>query len=165
MAIPYRGRTSQSTYFITASTFDKRNILQSDRMACLFVHVLYHYRENKKYLLHEFVVMPNHFHLLISPIESLERAIQVVKGGFSFRAKKELGFCGEVWQNSYYDRRIRDAAEYAAVKTYIRENPVRARLCESAGDYPYSSANLRWNLDALPQRLKPLLPVTDSQQS
>ena len=69
MAAPQRGNTGQGCYFITASTFQKRNILQSDRMAGLFVDVLLYYRAQRKYLLHEFVVMPDHFHLLISPLE------------------------------------------------------------------------------------------------
>jgi REP element-mobilizing transposase RayT len=88
MAAPPRGSTGSSCYFITASAFQKRNILQSDRMAALFVDVLLHYRMQGKYLLHEFVVMSDHFHLLITPRESLERAIQLIKGGFSFRAKE-----------------------------------------------------------------------------
>lgn len=98
MAAPRRGNTGYSCYFITASTFQKRNILQSDRMAGLFLDVLLHYRARGKYRLHEFVVMPDHFHLLISPRESLERAMQLIKGGFSFRAKRELGFLQEIWQ-------------------------------------------------------------------
>jgi putative transposase len=53
--------------------------------------------------------MPNHFHLLITPTLTLERAMQVIKGGFSYRARKELGFAGEIWQPSYYDRRVRAA--------------------------------------------------------
>ncbi len=72
MAIPYRGWTSSSTYFVTASCYEKQCLLQSDRMAQLLVDVLHHYREQTKYLLHEFVVMPNHFHLLITPVETLE---------------------------------------------------------------------------------------------
>jgi putative transposase len=88
--------TSNSTYFVTASCYEKQCLLQSDRMAQLFVDVLHHYRGQKKYLLHEFVVMPNHFHLLITPAETLERAMQLVKGGFSFRAKKELRVGGEI---------------------------------------------------------------------
>jgi hypothetical protein len=55
-----RGNTGYGCYFITASTFQKRNILQSDRMAGLFLDVLLHYRGQGKYLLHEFVVMPDH---------------------------------------------------------------------------------------------------------
>ena len=165
MAIPNRGWTSCSTYFITASNCDKKHLLQSDRMASLLVEVLYHYREREKYLLHEFVVMPNHFHLLITPAESLERAMQLVKGGFSFRAKRELGFDGDIWQSSYYDRRVRDTSEYQKIKNYIRQNPVRALLVENSADYLYSSANLRFSLDAVPQRLKPVeLQTSESQR-
>src|SRR5271156_5094016 len=108
MAAPRRGTTGYSVYFITASTFQRSGLFQSDRMAQLFVEVLFHYRDQKNYLLHEFVLMPNHFHLLISPIISLERSLQLIKGGFSYRAKKELGFEGEIWEKSFYDRRVRD---------------------------------------------------------
>jgi REP element-mobilizing transposase RayT len=58
-----------------------------------FLDVLLHYRAQGKYLLHELVVMPDHFHLLITPRESLERAMQLIKGGFSFRAKEIWGSC------------------------------------------------------------------------
>lgn len=154
MPIPHCDWTN--AYFVTASSADKKCVLQSERMSGLLLEVLYHYREQQKYLLHEFVVMPNHFHRLITPGLTLERALQVVKGGFSYRAKRELGFGGEIWQNSYYDRRVRDAVEYENIKQYIRQNPVRAGLVERREDYPYSSANARFELDEVPQRLKPL---------
>lgn len=156
MAAPHRGNTGYGCYFITASTFQKRNILQSDRMASLFVDVLVDYRVRGRYLLHEFVVMPDHFHLLISPRESLERAIQLIKGGFSFRAKRELGFPHEIWQPSFYDRRVRDAGEYFAFREYIRQNPRKRRLTIRAEDYPYCSAWPGLVLDEVPQRLKPV---------
>jgi putative transposase len=112
MAAPHRGNTGYSSYFITGSTYQRRFIFQSDQMARLLVDVMLHYRQEKKYLLHEFVVMPDHFHLLLTPTLTLERALQLIKGGFSFRAKKELGFGGEIWEKSFYDRRIRDLAEF-----------------------------------------------------
>lgn len=64
MAAPRRGNTGHGRYFITASTFQKRQLLQSDRMRQLLLDVLFHYRQQQKYLLHEFVLMPDHFHLL-----------------------------------------------------------------------------------------------------
>ena len=156
MAAPRRGNTGYSCYFITSSTFQKRNILQSDRMAGLFLDVLLHYRAGGKYLLHEFVVMPDHFHLLITPRESLERAMQLIKGGFSFRAKRELGFLHEIWQPSFYDRRVRDAREYFAFREYIGQNPRKRGLAMRPEDYRYSSAWPEFVLDQAPQRLKPL---------
>ena len=155
MAIPHRGWTSDSTYFITASAAGKRHLLQTDRAAGLFVDVLLHYRSEKKFLLHEFVVMPDHFHLLISPLATLERAMQMIKGGFSYRAKRAIGLVGEIWETSFVDRRVRDDQEYERMKLYIRDNPVKAGLVSSPDEFLYSSANLRWPLDDVPQRLKP----------
>jgi len=155
MAAPRRGNTGYSSYFITASTYQRRFIFQSNPLARLFVEVMLHYREEKKYLLHAFVLMPDHFHLLLTPTLTLERALQLIKGGFSFRARKELGFGGELWEKSFYDRRIRDLAEYENCRNYIRQNPVRARLVETAKDYPFSSAS-GFSLDEIPQRLKPV---------
>lgn len=119
MAIPYRGATRHGTYFITSSTFGKKSILQAERMALPLIDILQNYRAQKKFLLHEYVIMPDHFHLLFTPNETLERAMQLIKGGFSFRAKKELGFGGEIWQKSFYDHRVRDAGEYQGFKRYI----------------------------------------------
>jgi len=155
MAAPARGNTAYGSYFITASTFQKRNLLQSDRMRGLLVEVFFHYRQHDKYLLHEFVIMPDHFHLLITPVVTLERAIQLIKGGFSFRAKKELGFMHEIWQPSYYDRRVRNAEEFFVFREYIRQNPVKRRLVGLAEEYRYSSAWHGFVLDGAPQRLKP----------
>jgi putative transposase len=153
MAAPRRGNTGYSCYFITVSTFEKRNILQSERMASLFIDVLFHYRKQQKYLLHEFVVMPDHFHLLTTPCESLERAMQSIKGGFSFRAKRELGFMHEIWQPSYYDRRVRDAEEYCGFRKYIRENPVKRGLAVRPEEHRYSSAwpEMGMKMDPSPQ--------------
>jgi putative transposase len=153
MAAPPRGNTGYSVYFITASTFQKQNLFQSGRFSLPFIDTLMHYRTERKYLLHEFVVMPNHFHLLISPTLSLERALQLIKGGFSYRAKKELGYVGEIWQPSYYDRRVRDAEDFINFRYYIRRNPVQRGLAKAPEEYPYSSANPGFVLDAVPERL------------
>jgi len=155
MTIPYRGATRDGAYFITASNFEKQSLLQSDRMANLFIEVLHHYQKQAKYRLHEYVVMPDHFHLLITPIPpvTLEKAVQFIKGAFSYRAKKELGFNGEIWQTSFYDRRVRDADEYASFRHYIHVNPVRKGLVATPEEFPFSSARL--TLDEVPQWLKP----------
>lgn len=156
MTIPFRGTSKAGTYFIAASTWEKKAILQSDRMATLLVNVLLHYKHEGKYLLHEFVVMPNHFHVLITPTPptTLERAIQFIKGGFSYRGKKELGYFGEIWQTSFYDHRVRDPTEYARFREYIHMNPVRRGLAIEPEEFPYSSAKM--SLDEVPQWLKPV---------
>src|SRR5689334_2242237 len=155
MSIPYRGRTGNGTYFVTASTWQKMSLFQTDRMARLFAGTLFHYRDSPNYLLHEFVLMPNHFHLLLTPIVSLEKALQLIKGGFSFRARKELGYLGEIWESSFYDRRVRDWEEYQRMRKYIHQNPVERYLADLPQNYPYSSAAPGFILDEVPQGLKP----------
>jgi putative transposase len=155
MAAPPRGNTGYSVYFITASAFQRRPLFAKEPMARLLMEVLLHYRERKNYLLYEFVLMPDHFHLLISPSLSLERSLQLIKGGFSYRAKREVGFAGEIWEPSFYDRRVREVEDYFNFKQYICRNPVKKGLVAAPADYPYSSAWPGVVLDEVPQRLKP----------
>lgn len=154
MTIPYRATTGDVTYFVTASTVRKKALFQSFRMSELLVSVLLEYRSQQKYLLHEFVVMPDHFHLLITPVVTLERAVQFIKGGFSFRAGKAFGFRGGIWQRSFYDRRVRNATEYQNFCQYIHQNPVKRSLAQGPAEYSYSSASRGFALDPVPQRLK-----------
>jgi putative transposase len=90
----------------------------------------------------EFVVMPDHFHVLVSidGTTSIEKAVQLM---FSFRAKRELGYQGEIWQRGFSEVRIMDRASFLRHKDYIDDNPVRAGLAASAENYPYCSAYLR----------------------
>ena len=144
------------TYMVTSATWERRSILRNERWAQLFIDTLYHYRSSA-FLLHEFVVMPDHFHALVTPRASLERAVQFIKGGFSYRAKKELGSNMEIWQKGFSDHRIRDANDYLAHVSYIHENPVRKHLCGRAVEFPYSSAHAGFDLDPAPQGLKPVV--------
>jgi putative transposase len=139
---------------VTSSTWERRTLFQAEPWAKLLIDTLYHYRSSA-YLLHEFAIMPDHIHILITPLTSLEKAVQFIKGGFSFRARKELGSNMEVWQKGFQDHRIRDAGDYAQHIRYIHENPVRRHLCERAAEYPFSSAHPGFELDPVPQGLKP----------
>ena len=143
------------TYMVTSSTWERRSLFRNERWARLFIDTLRHYGESA-YLVHEFVVMPDHFHILLTPKTSVEKAVQFIKGGFSYRAKKELGSNMEVWQKGFSDHRIRDAGDYLRHVDYIRQNPVRKKLCERPEEYPYSSAAVDIELDPVPQGLKPV---------
>ncbi len=104
----------------------------------LFRQVLFDYREQGRFLLHAHVVMPDHFHVLITPAAevSLEKAMQFIKGGFSFRLKSKM----DVWMRSFNESQISTADKFADCVRCIEENPVRARLVSSADAYPFSSA-------------------------
>jgi putative transposase len=139
---------------VTTETWQRRTLFRVDSWAKLLIDTIYHYR-GRAYLLHEFVIMPDHIHVLITPQTSLEKAVQFIKGGFSYRAKKELGSNLEVWQAGFQDHRIRDAYDYSNHVVYIHNNPVKEHLCEHPQDFPYSSAHPGFELDPAPQGLKP----------
>ena len=149
------------TFFVTSSVAEKRNLLQSDRAAQMFLRILYEYRELGKFRLHEFVVMPDHFHVLITVDCDLtvERAVQFIKGGFAFRAGRELGFRSPVWQKGFSEVRISDDAAFEKVRAYIRNNPVTRGLVLQPEDFPYSSAHVGFQTDPAPLGLKPYFDV------
>jgi putative transposase len=163
MSIPTRYSDASSvlacarTFFVTSSIAEKRNLLQSDRSAGLFMRILYEYRSQRKFRVHEFVVMPDHFHLLLTVGSDMtvERAVQFIKGGFAFRAGRELGFRAPVWQTGFSEVRVLDAEAYCGIAEYIRNNPVRRGLVSRASDFLHSSAHAGFELDPVPQGLKP----------
>jgi putative transposase len=135
MTIPARS-SQHGMFFVTSATFNRRRLFQVAANAQLFLETLQHYRSEGKYLLHDFVVMPDHIHLLMTPREiTLEKAVGLIKGGVSRRIESRF----PIWQKGFTDHRIRDRADFDARRHYIRENPVTARLVQYAEDYPYSS--------------------------
>jgi putative transposase len=136
MAIP--ARTSRpGTFFITTATYNRRRLFQLPANAKLFLETLQHYRREGYYKLHAFVVMPDHVHLILTPQTiTLERAMGLIKGGFSHRLASKL----PVWQRGFTDHRIRDAEDLATRRTYLYQNPVRGGIATTAELYPYSSA-------------------------
>ena len=144
---------SDRVFFVTAVTAHRQPIFRCDAVARLMITTLDHYRDERRFLLHEFVIMPDHVHALLTPAAeiSLERVMQFVKGGFSYRLKSR----GSAWQACFTNHRIRDSEDYKHHREYIRMNPVRARLAANAEAYPYSSAAGAMRLDAVPQGLKP----------
>ncbi|HEX3570718.1 MAG TPA: transposase [Acidobacteriaceae bacterium] len=139
------------TYFITAVTANRRRLFQVEEKAQLLVVTLTRYRDQGRFEVHAFVVMPDHLHALLTPAPevSLEKSVQYIKGGFSFRLKSKL----EVWSRSFNETQIRTHEKYAACKTYIEANPARANLCASADCYPYSSVSMPEVVDACPRHL------------
>jgi putative transposase len=153
---------SERTFFVTSSTWGRQRLLQSDRSAGLFIVVLYEYRAQGKYQLHEFIVMPDHFHVLLTvgAQMTVERAVQFIKGGFAFRAGKELGMRAPIWQKGFSEVRICDRESFVVRRNYIRNNSVAASLAEEPEKYVFSSAYNKFELDAPPQRLKPASLIT-----
>ena len=135
------------TYLVTAVTARRRSLFQVTATGELLERTILDYRSQGRFLLHAFVVMPDHFHALITPAPdvSLEKAMQFIKGGFSFRLKSKL----DVWMRSFNESQISTEEKFIGCARYIEENPVRRGLAATPEDYRFSSA-ARGRLDAMP---------------
>jgi putative transposase len=158
MAVPKRYRKAVGTYFVTSRTWQGRAIFKVSPPCELFVESLLHYRDFGAYRLHEFVLMPDHLHALLTPGEdtTLERAVQFIKGGSAKRIRDALGFRFPVWQRGFSDHRIRDAADYELHVGYLVRNPVKKHLAFTPNEFKWSSASGAFGVDEAPQGLKPL---------
>ena len=95
--------------------------MQTERMANLFIDVLRSYMRAGKFKVHDFVVMPTHVHVLLTvgPEMSIERAAQLIKGSFSYRAKKELGVSREIWQKGFSEVQVVSEASFIRTRTIL----------------------------------------------
>jgi putative transposase len=100
--------------------------------------------ELSHYKLHEYVVMQNHVHMLITPIAEMKDILRQIKGATAHFANKVIGFAGKsFWQKDYYDHFCRDDSEFHSIGRYIVMNPVKAGFVTRPELWKWSSAARR----------------------
>lgn len=148
------------SYFVTTKAFQSGFLFQVEQTARIVVAKLLEYRDKGNYLLHDFVLMPNHLHLILTPTGvSLEKAMQLIKGGSSHEIHAVRGSKMPIWQAGFHESRVTNWGDYQKKRDYVRFNPVAAKLVERPELWPYGSEKGQFELDPIPQRLKP--PVLD----
>lgn len=115
--------------------------LRDERIAGMVEGTLLHF-DSRKYKLIAYVVMPNHVHLLLRPLENtpLSAIMHSIKSYTAHRANAMLGRTGSFWSREYFDRFIRDHDHLLKTIDYIHNNPVKAGLCRRPADWRFSSA-------------------------
>ena len=138
-ARPENTLSPSRTFFATTRTSLGRRLLQSERNAELLIDVLRSNVAAGRFKLHDFVIMPDHVHLLLTVGDgmTIEKAMQLIKGGFSYRMGKECGVKGEIWQKGFSEVRVDNNASYIQHRAYIAANPVKSGLADSPNQYPY----------------------------
>ncbi len=146
------------TYFVTTKSWESTFWFQVIKAAQIVLGKMLEYRDKGDYLLHDFVLMPNHLHLILTPsTASLEKCMQLIKGGSSFEIHKLPGSRTEIWQSGFHESRVKNWADYQKKRDYVMFNPVAAKLVERPELWPYGSASGQFRLDPIPQGLKPPL--------
>ncbi len=137
------------TYFVSFQAAKHTPLFRNDRWARLLVQVIEGYRT--EYALHDFVIMHDHVHMLMTPMGALEKSVQLIKGGYSFRARREFLWKGPIWQDGFSDHRLRDAEDGEIHLRYIEKN-----VASLQGGTLFCGARAGLVLDDFPQWLKPL---------
>jgi len=153
-----RHRTAPGwTYFVTTKTWQNRALFQVPENTRILIECMLRHRDGGAYLLHEFVVMPNHLHLILTPSAetTLEKAMMLIKGGSSHEIHRQRGIGSQLWASGFHETSIRDRDDYLKKSAYIRNNPVDAHLVSRAEEWPHASAAGAFRMDELPQRLRP----------
>jgi putative transposase len=94
-----------------------------------------------RFVLHAYVVMPNHVHILLDPCLPLAKISGVIKGVSARDANATMGRTGKpFWQDESFDHWVRNSAEFERIRHYIEWNPVRAGLVARPQDWKWSTA-------------------------
>ena len=115
--------------------------LRQPEIASVVVEAI-HYRERERhYQLHSYVVMPNHVHLLVTPLADVSKLMQSLKRFTAREGNRILGLTGQsFWQDESYDRLVRNETEFERIANYIEMNPVKCGLAVTPEEFPWSSA-------------------------
>jgi REP element-mobilizing transposase RayT len=111
------------------------------KIAQMVMEAIQYRQDQGEYDLHNYVVMANHVHLLITPRVNVSRLMHSLKRFTAREGNRMLGLTGQIfWQHESYDRLVRTAEEFRKVARYIEMNPVNAGLVASPCEFPWSSA-------------------------
>jgi putative transposase len=117
--------------------------LERPDVAGVIANALLKGERESSYELGAWVLMPNHVHAALRPLgdHDLASTVRSIKGSSAHDANRLLNRSGSRFRaKDYFDRRIRDRDHEGRVTRYIENNPVKAGLCGSVHDWPWSSA-------------------------
>jgi putative transposase len=121
-------------YFVTLCVEDRRNVLAN---AETFEAIKRAIAGLQKWEVLAAVVMPDHVHVIVTPVEDRGLSVGDFAAGFKRLLRKALGSQTWEWQRGCFDRLLRSDEDLGNKWTYVQENPVRARLVQQAEDWPF----------------------------
>ena len=139
--------------------------MEPDNVKQMFIDVVSQAKKLFRFRLDNFVLMGNHFHFLITPLEgaSLSKIMKWILQTFAIRYNKANGLWGHFWGSRFASWIIPTVERFLRIFSYVDQNPVRAGLVTSAGDWPWGAGwfrrrcALNW-VDEIPQFLTSVFP-------
>ena len=125
-------------YFVTACTQNRRNILPTRAIHETFLRFGQEGPSHGAWI-GAYVIMPDHLHLFVATDDeqiAISAWMKSLKNTIS-KTLRENGVAPPHWQKTFFDHLLRSSESYSEKWKYLCENPVRAGLVASAGDWPY----------------------------
>ncbi|MDR2028456.1 MAG: transposase [Treponema sp.] len=141
-----------AAYHVTSRTNDKKRVFECTVGRNTMLLVLEDAWVKFGFRLANFCIMPTHIHLLIIPGEggNLLQIMHWIKTHSAKRWNRIHGSTDHLWGARYFARPVKDPREYFYVMKYIDQNPVKAGLAQSVGEWKASGAYyIRHNLSGL----------------
>ncbi len=87
-----------------------------------------------------FCLISNHYHILLqTPLGNLSRVMRHINGVYTQRYNRRHKVDGQLFRGRYKNVLVEEDSHLVELLRYIHRNPVRARICQSVSDYPWSS--------------------------
>ncbi len=156
--MPRRPRIDMvGSYHIVNRGVEQRVVYKDSEDFEMFLNILCTACQLYNVQLHGYVLMNNHYHLLIeTKDENLSRYMKHINASYAIYFNKKYKRSGHLWQGRFKSWYITDEAYLYALIGYIENNPVKAKIVKGLGAYPYSSYR------AFSEEVKPLACLKES---
>jgi putative transposase len=128
-------------YFVTTCAYQRLPILARDDVAQILIDGWCGAKERYGWTIGRYIIMPDHVHFFCAPeleTKTLPQFVGAWKSWTSRRIRKLHGpRSTTLWQREFFDHVLRSSESYSEKWDYVRENPVRTRLVESADEWKY----------------------------
>jgi len=140
MAKIKRYQKENYVYYVTSVTKYRRPIFRDTIYARHLLGCIAYFHFTLDFKLLGYVIMPDHFHLLIQASKNcISRIMKLIKGNFARRYNELLEQKGSIWQRRFYDNVLRDKKQIQKKLIYMHRNPLIKGLVDNPGDYEFSS--------------------------
>jgi putative transposase len=140
MGRPFRVEYAGALYHITSRGNERKRIFLDDGDRKKFLAILEDYHDRYGILIHSYVLMDNHYHLILeTPKGNLLKVMHGINGGYTGYFNRKYGRSGHLFQGRYRGIMVDKDSYLIPLSRYVHLNPVRARVAERPGQYRWSS--------------------------
>lgn len=137
-----RKKSSTGIYHVMLRGINRQQIFEDDEDRDRFLETLQNYKDECGYTIYAYCLMGNHIHILMKEgREDLTTIFKRIAGSYVYWYNWKYHRSGHLFQDRFKSEPVENDAYFLTVLRYIHQNPVKAKLCKHAEDYPHSSMN------------------------